>query len=1499
MDSDPTPGNPEEIRELAEDLQEFADDVGEALGKIRGMASDRAVADWSGLSADAFRAEFDGVPENLTKLRTSYDMAADALARYWPRLENAQGMADRALESAIAAQDDLRAAQSELGDAQDWVSRAGEEAERLQDEGESTAAEPPDEQAVRDAVRDHQAAEDAAGAAQSRVDAAEQRLAAARELAGQARELREEAARECARDIDAASDAGIQNRSWWEDAVNWVTENWDTFVDICKLVVAVLGIVVMIIGGPLAWVVLAAALVVLADTLVKYAQGRASLFDVAFAALDCIPGMKGLTTLGGLAAGLRGLATTGLRGISAGVQGVGQGLRHMGREFRRLLCRNDPIDMATGDVVMSVTDLALSGRLDLAFRRYHRSGTANGRWLGRAWFSTLDQRLVLDAGGVRFFAEDGMVLHYPVPLREADTPVMPVEGPRWGLSWNGNAHGTLAIHQDDGNRTLHFAPVDNNAGRLPLVAVTDPNGNRIDVHHDADGIPTEIRHSGGYRLGLTVRDQRLRDLVLLSDPQQPVLRRYEYDARGELSGVRDSSGTVFSLRYDGRRRITGWRDRNGNSFAYQYDDAGRCVATGMPDGTLASTIAYAPETGSTTYTNSLGQTTTFQFDDAYRLVSETDPLGHVTHYSYDRHDNLLRVTDPLGRTTEHTYDAWGQLVWTRRPDGGEVSIEYAAPGLEARVVEADGSVRLQTFDAAGNRTSYTDPAGATVRYGYDERGMLESITDPSGATTRIECDAAGLPVRSIDSLGQTFTERRDAFGRPVLVEEPDGAVTRLRWDGEGRLAEVVDPTGQIRAWEYDGQGNCVAYTDESGATQRAAYNAFGQRISSRAPDGTEIRYDRDSELRLTRVVGPDGQDWERTYDAAGRLVAERDFDGREITYVYDAAGQLISRTNALGQYVRYRRDPLGRIAVKDSEGTRTEFRYDRLGRLMSATAPGSDLRLERDAVGRVVAEHYNDRTLRQTYDAAGRLVSRTTPAGHHSALTYDATGRRSRLVSDAVTTEFAYDAVGREVGRRLHTGLELRQEWASNGRLTAQTLMAPDDRVSERRYIYGENGLLRELRDDVLGRLTLDTDPLGRITAVTGDDWSERYTYDRRGYQTSATWSGAGRPGSAGERTYEGSRLVRAGATTFGYDRAGRTVRRSRRRISHPPRVWHYTWDAEDQLTEVRTPDGATWEYRYDPLGRRVAKWRRDEQGETTEHTTYVWAGATLVEQTEFDSTATRRTTSWDYLGDRPVAQTVTAHAPGDVGTLGDVGNRWDDEQRVYDREFYSIVTDLVGTPTRLVDTSGDIVWRNHTSVWGVPADSRSDTADDGAVECPLRFPGQVFDAESGLHYNRYRYYDPAVARYYTPDPLGPQPQINHYGYVPNPLHWKDPLGLEGDGDGYLYRGICRDHPRYAEGLQGRAVPLGGDADAASHNGGNTNSNLTSWTTDFEGVALDAADEMGPGGFVLRIPEGHVPADRLVESPDIYEESEYLIRDEVTDAEISTDRGRSWFQCPG
>ncbi|WP_258037363.1 DUF6531 domain-containing protein, partial [Streptomyces sp. SM14] len=262
---------------------------------------------------------------------------------------------------------------------------------------------------------------------------------------------------------------------------------------------AVLGVVVMIIGGPLAWVVLAAALIVLADTLIDYANGNASLWDVGFAMLDCIPGFKGLTSLAGLAGGVKKYVTN-FKNMKSMYQQ--EGIRGIGK-----VLIGDPIDIATGEMTLRNTDLTLPGILPLTIEREHLSDYRYGRWFGRSWASTFDQRLVLDQFGADYYADDGMRLHYPIPKPEYGAPVEPVSGPRWGLSWDGAGGGAMTIHQRESGRTLHFAPVPGRRGsELPIVAITDRNNNRIDFHYTPDGDPSELVHSGGYRVGIAVYD---------------------------------------------------------------------------------------------------------------------------------------------------------------------------------------------------------------------------------------------------------------------------------------------------------------------------------------------------------------------------------------------------------------------------------------------------------------------------------------------------------------------------------------------------------------------------------------------------------------------------------------------------------------------------------------------------------------------------------------------------------------------------------------------------------------------------------------------------------------------------------------------------------------------------------------------------------------------------------------------------------------------------------
>nr|WP_233580466.1 RHS repeat-associated core domain-containing protein [Streptomyces triticirhizae] len=285
---------------------------------------------------------------------------------------------------------------------------------------------------------------------------------------------------------------------------------------------------------------------------------------------------------------------------------------------------------------------------------------------------------------------------------------------------------------------------------------------------------------------------------------------------------------------------------------------------------------------------------------------------------------------------------------------------------------------------------------------------------------------------------------------------------------------------------------------------------------------------------------------------------------------------------------------------------------------------------------------------------------------------------------------------------------------------------------------------------------------MGRITGIGAPGWEESYAYDAAGNQTAASWPShfAGSE-STGERDYTGTRLVRAGAIHYEHDAAGRVVPRRRTRLSRRPDVWRYTWDAEDRLTSVTTPDGTLWRYLYDGFGRRVAKRRMAADGETVlAETRFTWDGGVLVEQhTTGEGPASGTVLTWEHDGLRPLAQTER---------LTD-----DTAQRVVDARFFAIVTDLVGAPTELVDEEGHTAWSARSTAWGLTAWRPGATG-----MTPLRFPGQYHDPESGLHYNVNRYYDPHTARYASQDPLGLLPGLNPDGYVPNPQVEVDPLGL-------------------------------------------------------------------------------------------------------------------------
>ncbi|MFF4330195.1 putative T7SS-secreted protein [Streptomyces sp. NPDC001591] len=1008
------------------------------------------------------------------------------------------------------------------------------------------------------------------------------------------------------------------------------------------------------------------------------------------------------------------------------------------RSQNERVCREDPVDVATGRMVLPQTDLALPGSLPLVFTRTFESSYRTGRWFGPTWASTVDQRLERDAEGVILVREDGSLLAYPHPA-EPGIPVLPSHGQRWPLTLD--ADGGYTVTDPESGQVRHFA--DDGL----LIQLEDRSGAWITFGYDASGAPAALTHSAGHEVRLTCSEGRVTALSLADGTR---VLQYGY-TDGHLTSVTNSSGRPLRFGYDDLGRITSWTDTNDRHFDYVYDEQDRCVAQCGANGHMNVRFAY--EEGVTTLTDSLGHTTRFLINDRAQVTAETDPTGATTRSAYDALNRLLTRTDPLGHTTRFTYDEAGRLTSVVRPDGRGIRAEYNPLGLPVKVTHPDGLTSLATYDATGNRTSSTAPDGTTTRYAYDARGHLSSVTDALGHTTTVRCDGAGLVQETTDPLGATTRYRRDAFGRPTAVTDPLGHTTLLTWSTEGRLLHRRNPDGTEERWTYDGEGNCLTHTDPVGGVTVREYGDFDLLTARTGPDGARYTFDHDTQLRLTRVTNPQGLTWQYVYDPAGRLASETDFDGRTLTYAYDAAGRLVSRTNALGETTAFTHNTLGQTVLRNAAGLVTTYAYDAFDALAAATSPDATATWRRDAAtGRLLSETVNGRTLTYTYDTVGRRTTRTTPSGSVSHWTYDAAGRRTSLTTAGRTLAFERDAAGRELTRTLGPALALSHEYDEMGRRTVQQVTGRHGRTLQRRgYTYRADGYLTGIDDSLTGPRAFTLDAAARVTAVDAANWSERYAYDEAGNQTTASWPDH-HPGAEaqGPRTYTGTRITRAGSVRYEHDALGRVTLRQKTRVSRKPDTWHYEWNAEDRLTGLTTPDGTRWRYTYDPLGRRTSKQRLSPTGTVAEETLFTWDGTTLCEET-----TGRVTLTWTHQGLHPVTQ--TEHL----------------DQSEADDRFFAIVTDLIGTPTHLLAEDGTTAWHTRTTLWGTTTWNR-----DATAYTPLRFPGQYYDPESGLHHNYFRTYDPETARYLTPDPLGLPPAPNPATYVTNPHSWSDPLGL-------------------------------------------------------------------------------------------------------------------------
>lgn len=846
--------------------------------------------------------------------------------------------------------------------------------------------------------------------------------------------------------------------------------------------------------------------------------------------------------------------------------------------------------------------------------------------------------------------------------------------------------GTYTLASPD--RELRFGPLPGR-GRavLPVSSIIDRGGDRVDVDYDDLGAPRLLRHSRGYRVELRTHAGRVTGLRVLEP--------------GRETGV---LATRFG--YDPRGRLTQVIDSSGAPQVFDYDPDGRITGWQDRNGHWYRYVYDAHGRCVRTVGDQGFYDGTFSYDPERRITAFTNSLGDTTEYHLNEAHQVVRMVDQLGNTTTSQWDRYDRLL------------------------------------------SRTDPLGRTTSYEYTPDGELVAIIRPDGS----RAPAGGAGVTGSARPGTQVTEL-DLFGRPRTSTDRAGRPTRFGWTVEGKPLSRLHPSGARELWRYDREGNEIEHVGMLGQVTRHEYGPFDLMTASVDATGARTTYEYDTELRLTAVTNPNGLTWRYTYDAAGRVIQEVDFDSRETRFAYDAAGQLTRQVNAAGETIEYGYDLLGRVVERRTAAETTTYTYDEAGRLLSADNGESRVTVERDPNGQVTAHRVDDRTVSFRYDERNLRIHRRTPSGVESAWSFDEAGRPTVLDTDGHTVLFGHDEADAEVERRVGA-LILRQSYDPEHRLAAQVALrtsagTADAVVSQRRYDYRADGRLVGLEDADGDTVRFELDPADRVTAMTAPNRVEYYRYSASG-----TISASAGPGQDGERRYHGTLLAGVnmvgGAVTYHYDVQGRLTRRQERNPTGVVRTWHYAWNVHDRLTMVTTPDGVRWRYRYDPLGRRIAKQRLAGDGSVVEQIQFTWDGTVLVEQERIGTGIERQVVTWAYhpSRDHPVAQYEQ------IGTQ---------------RRFRTIMTDMIGTPVELLDERGTPAWRSQATLWG---------KDTPGAATPLRFPGQYADDETGLHYNVYRYYDPATGRYISQDPLGLAPAPDPMAYVANPHSATDPLGL-------------------------------------------------------------------------------------------------------------------------
>ncbi|EEY8296168.1 TPA: RHS repeat protein [Escherichia coli] len=945
--------------------------------------------------------------------------------------------------------------------------------------------------------------------------------------------------------------------------------------------------------------------------------------------------------------------------------------------------------------------------------------------------------------------------------------------------------------------------------------------------------------------------------------------RYRYDDTGRVTEQVNPEGLDYRFEY-GQDRVTITDSLNRREVLYTEGEGGlkRVVKKEHADGSI----------------------TRSEYDEAGRLKAQTDAAGRRTEYRlHMASGKLTSVILPDGRTVRYGYNSQRQVTSVTYPDGLRSSREYDEKGRLTAETSRSGETTRYSYDDPASElpTGIQDATGSTKQMAWSRYGQLLAFTDCSGYTTRYEYDRYGQQIAVHREEGISTYSSYNPRGQLVSQKDAQGREIRYEYSAAGDLTATISPDGKRSTIAYDKRGRPVSVT-EGGLTRSMGYDAAGRITVLTNENGSQSTFRYDPVDRLTEQRGFDGRTQRYHYDLTGKLTQSED-EGLITLWHYDASDRITHRTVNGDPAEQWQYDEHGWLTTLShtSEGHRVSvhYGYDDKGRLTGErqtvenpetgellwqhetkhayNEQGLANRVTPDSLppvewltygsgylagmklgGTPLVEYTRDRLHRETVrsfgsragsNAAYELTSTYTPAGqlqsqHLNSLVYDRdygwndNGDLVRISGPRQTREYGYSATGRlESVRTLAPDLDIRIPYATDpagNRLPDpelhpdSTLTAwPDNRIAEdAHYVY---------HYDEYGRLTEKTDRIPTGVIRTDDERTHHYHYDSQHRLVFHT------------RIQHGEPLVES---RYLYDPLGRRMakrvwRRERdltgwMSLSRKPEETWYGWDG-DRLTTVQT-DTTRIQTVYQPGSFAPLIRIETDNGEREKAQCRSLAEKIQQEGSEDGHGVVfpaELVGLLDRLEGEIRANCVSSESRQWLAQCGLTVERLAAQiEPVYlpERKIHLYHCDHRGLPLALISEDGNTAWSAEYDEWG----NQLNEENPHHLHQPYRLPGQQYDKESGLYYNRHRYYDPLQGRYITPDPIGLRGGWNMYQYPLNPIQVIDPMGLDAienmTSGGLIYAVSGVPGLIAANSITNSAYQFGYDMDAivgGAHNG--------------------------------------------------------------------------------